>query len=262
MCWSHATPGLEQLISNLRVGLVDAISSLPDSEGVVIPLSEVCELLLKIHDTLGQCCVQTSWEFCLYLSTCVFILLPGNVVVSGLHSSPFFTVSRMWFLPSEASLYGHINQSCTGSATVLYRACYCLFSKRGGKARPWTGFFFTVQKRPVPGSSGASLAKRPYLESGTEMHPGGKKSAGSGVSASSANAKRKRGHAGSALLMCHSPQLPHHPYLHYFRLVCFDIFLINGVALLLTGWSIIWFRVTIFSLGHALPCFIVSGTSM
>ena len=35
-----------------------------------------------------------------------------------------------------------------------------------------------VQMRPVPESSGASLAKRPHLESGTETHPGGKKSAG------------------------------------------------------------------------------------
>ena len=36
--------------------------------------------------------------------------------------------------------------------------------KRGGKVRPWTGFQFTVQKRPVsgsvPGTSGASLPKR------------------------------------------------------------------------------------------------------
>ena len=58
------------------------------------------------------------------------------------------------------------------------------------------GFHFTVQKRPVPGSSGASLAKRPHLESGTETHPGGKKSAGGSVSASSADARRKRGSGG------------------------------------------------------------------
>ena len=36
--------------------------------------------------------------------------------------------------------------------------------KRGDKTRPWTGFNFMVQKRPVPGSSDASLAKRPHLE--------------------------------------------------------------------------------------------------
>ena len=36
---------------------------------------------------------------------------------------------------------------------------------------------FTVQKRLMPESSDASLAKRPHLESRTETHPGGKKSA-------------------------------------------------------------------------------------
>ena len=39
-------------------------------------------------------------------------------------------------------------------------------SKRDGKARPQTGFHFMVQKRPVSGSSGASLAKMPQFESG------------------------------------------------------------------------------------------------
>ena len=62
------------------------------------------------------------------------------------------------------------------------------------KARPWPGFHFTVQKRPVPGSSGALLAGRPHLESSTEIHPGGKKSASGSVSASSADARRKEGH--------------------------------------------------------------------
>ena len=69
-------------------------------------------------------------------------------------------------------------------------------SKRCGKARPWTGFQFTVQKRPlsgsVPGTSGASLPKRPHLESGNEVHPSGKKSAGGSISTSFAEAKRKR----------------------------------------------------------------------
>ena len=74
------------------------------------------------------------------------------------------------------------------------------------------------------GSSNASLAKRPHLESGTEMHQGGKKSADGSVSASSADA-RKKGPWGSALPMCHSPQPPCHPQLWFFTLVCFSIFL-------------------------------------
>ena len=47
-------------------------------------------------------------------------------------------------------------------------------SESGGKARPQTGFHFTVQKRPAPGSGGPFLAKRPNLESGNEAYPSGK----------------------------------------------------------------------------------------
>ena len=69
--------------------------------------------------------------------------------------------------------------------------------KRGGKSRPWTGFQITVQKRPMSGSvprtSGASFLKRPHLESGNEVHPCGKKSAGGSVSTSSAESRRKGG---------------------------------------------------------------------
>ena len=53
------------------------------------------------------------------------------------------------------------------------------------------GLHLPVQKRTVPGSSGASLAKRPHLESGTETHSGGKKLAGCGALASSADARNK-----------------------------------------------------------------------
>ena len=72
----------------------------------------------------------------------------------------------------------------------------CLLSfppKRGGKARPWTGFHFTVQKRTMSGPSGASLAKRPHLESGNEAHLSGKKSAGGSVLTSTAETRRKEG---------------------------------------------------------------------
>ena len=39
---AHATLDTQQLISHLRVALVDPISFLPDSEGEVTPVSEVC----------------------------------------------------------------------------------------------------------------------------------------------------------------------------------------------------------------------------
>ena len=72
--------------------------------------------------------------------------------------------------------------------------------KRPGKARSQTGFQFTVQKRPmsgsVPGISGASLPKRPHLESGNEAHLIGKRSTGGSVSTSSTESRRKGGHGG------------------------------------------------------------------
>ena len=51
---AHATLNIEQLISHLRVAVVDTISSLPDFEGGVIPMSEVCELLTRVHDILDN----------------------------------------------------------------------------------------------------------------------------------------------------------------------------------------------------------------
>ena len=51
---AHATLDTEQLISHLRVALLDTLSSLPNSEGDIIPVSEVCELLLKVHDILDM----------------------------------------------------------------------------------------------------------------------------------------------------------------------------------------------------------------
>ena len=58
--------------------------------------------------------------------------------------------------------------------------------------------------------------------------------------------------------MCQSPQLlqpPHHLHLQHFRLVCFSNFLINEEVLHPTGLCLIWFEVTIFSLGPVLLCF-------
>ena len=160
----------------------------------------------------------------------------------------------------EACLYDHINWTLAqtqqqSSIDLSQSPC-----KRGGKTRPWTQFHVTVQKRPLPGSSGASLAKRPHLESGTETHPGDKKSAGSSVSSTSADARRK-GPWGSALLICQSPQPSYHPHLQFFRLVCFP-FLDQREALLLTGLCLIWFGFTIFSLGHTPTCFVTFGSSM
>ena len=67
----------------------------------------------------------------------------------------------------------------------------------------------------------------------------------------------------SVLLIWHSPQPPHHPHLWFCRLACMlSHSLISAEALLPTGLCLIWFRVTIFGLGHALPCSIISSSSM
>ena len=95
--------------------------------------------------------------------------------------------------PSEACLYGRINWSLAQAHSMGLSQSFP--PKRAGKAKPWTGFHFTVQKRPmsgpVPGTSGASLPKRSHLESGNEARLSGKKSASGSVSTSSTESRRK-----------------------------------------------------------------------
>ena len=99
--------------------------------------------------------------------------------------------------PREACLYGHINWSLAQAQQQSSMGLSHSFPyKRGGKARPQPRFHFMIQKRLVPASGGEFLAKRPHLESRNETYPSGKKSAGSSVSASPANARRKGGFRG------------------------------------------------------------------
>ena len=82
--------------------------------------------------------------------------------------------------PSKACLYGLIK----GSLAQAQQQSYIGFSqsfppKRDSRDRPWTGFHFNVQKKPVPKSICASFAKRPHLESRIETYAGGEKSASS-----------------------------------------------------------------------------------
>ena len=51
---AHTSLDMKQLISHLQVALVDTLSLLPDAEGGVIPVSEVCEWPLKIHDIFDE----------------------------------------------------------------------------------------------------------------------------------------------------------------------------------------------------------------
>ena len=194
---AHATFDTEQLISHLQVALVDTLSSLAKAEGDVIPVSEVHELLLQIHGILDKAVSKQVGN-----SACILAHLFNSV--SRQHREvwashfPFLHSLKDVIPPSEACLNGHINWSLVQVHSVGLSQSFPL--KRGGKARPWTGFLFTVQKRPmsgpVPGTSGASLPKRPHLESGNEARPYGKKFAGGTVSTNSTESKRKGGCGG------------------------------------------------------------------
>ena len=194
---AHATFDTEKLISHLQVALVDTLSSLLEAEGDVIPVSEVHELLLQIHGILDKAVSKGVGN-----SACILAHLFNSV--SRQHCEvwasqfPFLHSLKEVIPPSEACLYGHINWSVAQAHSVGLSQSFP--PKRDGKARPWTGFQFTLQKRPmsgsVPGTSGASLPKWPHVESGNEACPHGKKSAGGTVSTSSTESRRKGEHRG------------------------------------------------------------------
>ena len=180
-----------------RLPWVDTLSSLPEAEGDVIPVSEVCELLLQIHGILDKAVSKR-------VGNSAHILAHLFNSVSRQHREvwasqfPFLHSLKEVVPPSEACLYGRINWSLAQAHSVGLSPSFP--PKRGGKARPWTGFQFTVQKRPVsgsvPGTSGAPLPKWPHLESGNEACPHGKKSADGAVSTSSNESRWKGGHGG------------------------------------------------------------------
>ena len=196
-----ATLDMEQLISHFRVALVDTISPLPNSEGGVISVSEVCELLIKVHDILDNAVSKWVGNFT-HILVHVFNSASGQYCEVWASQFPFLHGLKDVVPPSEPCLYGHINwslaQAQQQSSIGLSQS---LPPKRGGKTRPLTGFHFNVQKRPLLESNGSCLAKRPHLESETETHPGGKKSAGVSVSANSADT-RKKGSCGGWCSWC------------------------------------------------------------
>ena len=71
---AHATLDTEQLISCLRVTFLDTLFSLPNSEGGIIPVSEVCELLLKVHDILDSAVSKQVGN-----STCILVHVFNSV---------------------------------------------------------------------------------------------------------------------------------------------------------------------------------------
>ena len=171
--------------------------------------------------------------------------------------------------PSEACLYGHINWSLPQAHHQSSVGLSQSFPPtRGGKARPWTGFHFTVRKRPVSGSvprsSGASLAKRPHWECGNEAYSNGKKSAGGSVSTSSAETRRKGGSGVS------TPDMPEPSTSSACSSSTSAAFQVGMLLKFFDQWrsitpnrfvlNMVW--VTIFSFGPILPCSVTSGNYM
>ena len=194
---AHATLDTEQLISYLWVALVDTLSSLPEAKGDVIPVSEVHELLLQIHDILDKAVSKQVRN-----STCILAHLFNSVSRQCCE----VWASQFPCLHSLKEVFLLVRLVCMALLLGLwYRlilwVCLSLFLLRGvARLDHELGPNSQYRRRPlsgcVPGTSGASLPKRPHLESGTEAHLSGKKSAGGSVSTSSAESRRKGGHGG------------------------------------------------------------------
>ena len=162
---AYATLDTEQLISHLRVALVDTLSSLPNSEGGIIPVSEVCKLLLKVHDILTNAVSKTVWNSACILAD-VFNSATRQYHEVWASQFPFLHSCKDVIPPSEACLYCHINWSLAQAQQWSSMGLSQSFpSKRGGKDRPWPGVHFTVQKSTVPGCGSASLAESPHFVS-------------------------------------------------------------------------------------------------
>ena len=126
-------------------------------------MSEVHDLLLKVHDILDNAVSKQVGNSANILAH-VFNSVSRQHHEVWASQFPFLCSLKDVIPPSEVCLYGHINQSLAQAHQQSSMGLSQSYpSERGGKARPWTGFHFTVQKRPVPRSSGASLTQRPHL---------------------------------------------------------------------------------------------------
>ena len=70
---AHAILDTEQLICHLRVALLDSLSSLPGSEGGIIPVSEVHDLLLRVCNILDKAvskCIGNSTHILAHVQFC------------------------------------------------------------------------------------------------------------------------------------------------------------------------------------------------
>ena len=115
---AHATLDTEQLIFCLQFALVDTFYSLPEAEGDVIPVSEVCELLLQIHGILDKAdSKQVGNSACILAH--VFSSVSRQHWEVWASQFPFLHSLMEVIAPSEACLYGHINWSLAQAHSVF-----------------------------------------------------------------------------------------------------------------------------------------------
>ena len=215
----------EQLISYLQVALVDTLFSLPEAEGDVIPVSEVHELLLRIHGILDKAVSKQ-------VGNSAHILAHLFNSVSRQHHEvwasqfPFLHSLKEVIPPSEACLYGFINWCLAQAHSVALSQSFP--PKRGGKARPWDWVPNSQCRRDLCQGLCWGLVGHVCLR-GLTWRVGmrliwGARSLLVAVSPSVLLGQEEKGALGSVLLMWQSPQPPHPPHhlhLQLFRLVCF-----------------------------------------
>ena len=109
-------------------------------------MSEVCELLLRIHDILDKAVSKQVGNLVCILAYLFYSVSRQHHEVWA-SQFPFLHSLREVIPPSEACLYGHINWSLAQAHIVGLSQSFP--PKRDGKARPQTGFHFTVQKKPM-----------------------------------------------------------------------------------------------------------------
>ena len=116
---AYATLDTEQLISHLRVGLLDTLFPLPNSERGIIPVSEVHELLLRVHNILDNTVSNQVGNFACILAH-VFNSVSRQCHEVWASQFPFPHSLRNVISPSEAYLYGCINWSLAQAQQQSY----------------------------------------------------------------------------------------------------------------------------------------------
>ena len=129
---SHATHNTEQLISCLRVALVDTLSSLPNSEGGIIPVSEVHELPLKVHNILGNA-VSKQVRNSAHILVHVFNSVSRQHYEVWASQFPFLHSLRDVIPASEACLVSGADSA------IVFHAFVSVFFHLRGVARPGHG---------------------------------------------------------------------------------------------------------------------------